>query len=65
NFYKTLSGAAIGDVLTSIIATAAEANVNLFEYLTDLQRNREQVKADPGQWLPWVYAKRVAEAKAQ
>ncbi|PIE42910.1 MAG: hypothetical protein CSA50_07740 [Gammaproteobacteria bacterium] len=64
NFYKTPSSAAIGDVLTSIIATAAEANVNLFEYLTDLQRNRDQVKTNPEQWLPWVYAERLAGAEA-
>lgn len=61
NFYKTLSGAAIGDVLTSVIATAAEAKVNLFEYLTCLQRNRDQVKANPERWLPWVYAERLAQ----
>ncbi len=64
NFYKTPSGAAIGDVLTSVIATAAEAKVNLFEYSTDLHRNRDQVKTNPEQWLPWVYGERLAEAEA-
>jgi hypothetical protein len=55
NFYKTPSGAAIGDVLTSVIATAAEARVNIFDYLNCLQRYRDQLKANPEKWLPWEY----------
>lgn len=55
SFYKTQIGADIADILTSIIATCAGAQVNPFEYLTALQRNRDRVKADPGNWLPWNY----------
>ena len=55
SFYKTQIGADIADILTSIIATCAGAQVNPFEYLTALQQNRDRVKADPGNWLPWNY----------
>jgi hypothetical protein len=54
-FFKTLAGAAIADVLLSLIATAAQAGVNVFEYLIVLQRHGEAVKQNPEQWLPWNY----------
>jgi hypothetical protein len=37
-FHKTLLGATIGDVITSMIATGSEAGINVFEYFTVLQR---------------------------
>lgn len=52
-FFKTLAGAAISDIITSVIATAVRAEVNSFDYLTVLQRHAEQVKANPHAWLPW------------
>ena len=51
-FYKTLSGASISDVITSIIATAGKAGVNVFNYFNLLQREREKVKANPENYLP-------------
>ncbi|MCB1807991.1 MAG: IS66 family transposase [Candidatus Competibacteraceae bacterium] len=54
-FFKTLAGAAIADVLLSVIATAAQAKVNVFEYLIVLQRHAKDVKQNPQQWLPWTY----------
>lgn len=54
-FHKTLLGATIGDVITSVIATASEASINVFDYFTTLQREREQVKAHPENYLPWNY----------
>ena len=54
-FFKTLAGAAIADVLLSLIATAAQAGINVFEYLILLQRHGETVKQNPEQWLPWTY----------
>ncbi|NQY37591.1 MAG: hypothetical protein HRT37_22035 [Alteromonadaceae bacterium] len=41
-FYKTLSGASISDVITSIIATAGKAGINVFNYFNLLQREREK-----------------------
>ncbi len=55
NYFKTAVGAAIGDVITSIIATSANAGINVLEYLNALQRNQTAVKENPSQWLPWNY----------
>jgi len=54
-FHKTLLGATIGDVVTSVIATSSEAGINVFDYFTTLQREKEQVKANPENYLPWNY----------
>ena len=60
-FHKTLSGASIGDVLTSLIVTAADACVNVFEYFNALQRYSEGVKANPEKFLPWNYQETLLE----
>lgn len=54
-FHKTLSGASIGDVITSIIATASWAGINIFDYLNTLQREQNAVKLTPENYLPWNY----------
>lgn len=54
-FFKTPAGAAIADVITSVVATAYQAGVNAFDYLIVLQRHAEAVKAQPERWLPWNY----------
>ena len=54
-FFKTQAGAAIADVLLSLIATAAQAKINVLEYLIVLQRHAQAVKQNPQQWLPWNY----------
>lgn len=54
-FYKTPAGAAISDVITSCIATAMQADVNVFDYFNAIQRNRLAVRNNPLDWLPWNY----------
>ena len=54
-FYKTLAGASISDVITSFIATAMQADVNVFDYFNAVQRNRQAVKENPADWMPWNY----------
>ncbi len=54
-FYKTLHGAAIGNILTSLIATCRLAKQNPVEYLTVLQQYKSQVFKNPKDWLPWNY----------
>jgi len=54
-FYKTPAGAAISDVITSCIATAMQADINVFDYLNAIQLHRVAVKANPDNWLPWNY----------
>ena len=55
HFFKTIVGAGVANVLTSMIGTGMRADINLFEYLTILQRYRDQVRASPTDWLPWNY----------
>jgi hypothetical protein len=54
-FFKTPAGAAIADVITSVVATAYRAGINVFDYLIDLQRHADDVKRHPERWLPWAY----------
>lgn len=58
-FHKTLSGAAIADVITSVIATAANACINVFEYLNALQHHASEVKINPEKFMPWNYEETV------
>ena len=56
-FYKTNHGAAVGDIIMSIIETCALNGINPFEYLVTVMRNAAQVRANPSLWLPWNYPK--------
>ena len=58
-FYKTLNGAAVGDLFMSIIHTCRLYEANAFDYLTELQRNEDQAAADPKSWMPWNYTDRL------
>lgn len=51
-FHKTLSGASISDVVTSLIATAGQTGINVFNYFNLLQGERENVIANPENYLP-------------
>lgn len=54
-FYKTPTGAKVGDCLMSLIYTAKQNNVNPYDYLNKLQQYADLVKDNPEQWLPWNY----------
>lgn len=54
-FFKTPHGAAVGDVLLSIIETCALNRANPFDYLIALVQNKKDVRAHPQLWLPWNY----------
>ncbi|MFH0915691.1 MAG: IS66 family transposase [bacterium] len=54
-FYKTQNGADVGDIFMSLIATAKLAEANPFDYLNELQRHAEEVRANPSDWMPWNY----------
>lgn len=55
SFYKTLLGANISDVITSVIATCINAEINPLDYIVAIQRNQDQVNAAPEAWMPWNY----------
>jgi hypothetical protein len=58
-FYKTMQGAAVGDLYMSLIHTCHLCGADPFHYLTELQRNGDQVIVAPGDWMPWNYRKRL------
>ena len=63
-FYKTLHGAALGDVLMTLIHTTIGDGKNPFEYLTAIQLNRTEVLRAPSAWLPWNYEATLAELRS-
>lgn len=64
-FFKTENGAGVANVLTSLIATAWRAGINVYEYLVHIQRYKQQVKADPAAWVPYRYEETLAELQQQ
>jgi transposase len=59
-YFKTLSGAAVGSVLMSLIRTSTEAGANPIEYLTSLLKHPREVQQSPQLWLPWNYTQQPA-----
>jgi transposase len=61
-FYRTLNGAAVGDLFMSLIHTCQLCEVNSFEYLIELQRHAGELAANPADWMPWNYRNALAHA---
>lgn len=61
-FYKTLSGAHVGDVFMSLIYTSQLCGADPFDYLTVLQRHAAALASQPEQWMPWNYRETLATA---
>ncbi len=59
-FYRTPTGAQVGDLFMSLIHTCELAGANPFDYLTELQRHREALTATPAAWMPWNYRDTLA-----
>jgi transposase len=64
-FYKTHTGARVGDVFMSLIHTAELNGIAPFEYLVALQRYHQAVALDPREWLPWTYAATLTGLRAR
>jgi transposase len=58
-FHKTQAGASIADVVMSMIATSAEAGINVLDYFNTLQRLQSEVRAAPERFLPWNYQSHI------
>jgi hypothetical protein len=54
-FFKTLHGAAVGDLFMSFIHTAEMNGVSGFAYLVALLRNTVDACRRPADWMPWCY----------
>jgi transposase len=59
-FYRTLNGAAVGDLFMSLIHTCELNGANPFDYLTELQRHAEELKRQPSECMPWNYRDTLA-----
>jgi hypothetical protein len=59
-FYRTLNGAFVGDVYTSLIATTLVHRGDPFRYFTALFTHAKAVAAAPHDWLPWNYEAALA-----
>ena len=59
-FYKTQYGAYIGDLFMSLIHSCNLADVNPFDYLTELERHSDAAQKNPERWLPWNYERTLA-----
>jgi transposase len=62
-FYKNTYGAEVGDALMSVIYTAADGKVSIFDYINTLQAHAADVQASPEDWLPWQYQTTLAQLK--
>lgn len=63
-FYKTEHGAAVGDLLLSLIESCRLNRVNAWQYLLTLVRRAAEVRQRPAEFLPWNYDKPALEAGA-
>jgi transposase len=58
-FYRTKTGAAVGDIFMTILMTAKENELQPVEYLTDLLTHTALVNKNPKDWLPWNYPQTI------
>ena len=63
-FYKTQRGADVGDLYMSLVHTCYASRTPPVNYLTQLQRNHERVRAAPGDWMPWNYQAQLVAAES-
>jgi transposase len=55
-FFRTEQGAAVGDLLMSVIETCRANGIRAAEYLVQVVKNARAVRDNPAEWLPWTYA---------
>ena len=56
-FYKTYSSALLSGYMQSLIYSAAQNNINPFNYLKAILVHKKEAQENPTQWLPWNYHK--------
>jgi transposase len=54
-FFRTEQGAAVGDLLMSVIETCRANGIRAADYLVQVIKNARAVRDNPAQWLPWNY----------
>jgi hypothetical protein len=63
-FFKTEHGAAVGDILASLIRTCRLNGVNAWDYLVTIIRNKKDARRNPDLYLPWTYKSAETESLA-
>lgn len=63
-FYRTEHGAAIGDILTSLIGTCRLNGISEWSYLLALLENSREARREPQRWLPWNYQPEQVQKQA-
>jgi transposase len=58
-FFKNELGAAVGDVLLSVIRTCTINGHDPVHYLSALATHKASVRASPQEWLPWNYQQQI------
>jgi len=61
-FYKTANGAEVGDLFMSLIHSCELNDANPFDYLTELQKHRDELAKNPAAWMPWNYRQTLEQA---
>jgi hypothetical protein len=64
-FYRTLKGAAVGDLYMGLIHTCELNRVGSFEYLVALLRHHEEAAKKPAEWMPWNYRDALKQVDAR
>jgi hypothetical protein len=58
-FYKTLKSALLASYVQSLLFSAAQNNINPFEYMKEILVRKDIVKKSPTKWLPWNYLESI------
>lgn len=56
-FYKTLKSAELASYIQTALYSAAQNNINPYEYMTAILTHKTKVIASASDWLPWRYHK--------
>jgi transposase len=63
-FFKNDHGAAVGNIIMSLIESCRINGLDPWSYLVSMRRNAAAVRKNPEMFLPWNYAKSAAQARA-
>jgi len=63
-FFRTEHGAAVGDILASLIQTCRLNGINAWDYLVTIIRNKSEARRHPHLYLPWNYAESERDSRA-
>jgi transposase len=61
-FFRTEQGAAVGDLLMSVIETCRANGIRAADYLMQVMKNARAVHDNPAEWLPWTYAAQASSS---